>query len=304
LSSSFNKMAALFFQLVVAFALFGMVVVGFMPTARSSTRFAGKLMMADLSSLEAKIAARAEAKNAKVEKKVEKKVVEKKAAPAPSKTATVTTARKTSPVVAVTKKVSKNEVFAPLSPKEVKVVAPVQSVAAPSIPTFKSKNAPVAQKVVSVAPTAPDGPLSSTDALVGVGLGLAPFLLLPGLLLKGINKAKPLPVEAPSTPKVSVFDAPLLEGAKEGIAELFSGAKTEELELSRKGLALSAAGFATAAAFTAALFAGAGGPGPEKGPASAPAAASSGFSFSFGDSAVKVDDSAKKVKKHSLPWNY
>lgn len=292
-------MAALFFQLVIAFAMLGMVV-GFMPTSiRSSTRFAGKLMMTDVSSLEAKLAAKMEAKAVsaakvvKVEKKVESKVAGKKASPAP-KTATATV-KKTSPVVTATKKPM--EVFAPLSPKEVKVEA-VKTVAVPSVPTYKSKSAPVAQKVVSVAPTAPDGPLSSTDALTGVGLGLAPFLLLPGLLLQGIKKAKPLPVEAPPAPKTSVFDAPLLDGAKEGIAELFSGAKTEELELSRKGLALSAAGFATAAALTAALVIGAGGPGPEKGPAPA---ASSGFSFgSFGSSAVKVDDSAKKVRTKAL----
>ena len=290
-------MAALFFQLVVAFVMLGMVV-GFMPTSiRPSSRFAGKLMMADLSSLEAKIAAKenakaASAKAVKVEKKVEKKVVEKKAAPAPKTTTVTASSKKTAPVVAVTKKVSKNEVFAPLSPKEVKTVAPAPAkvVAVPSFPAFVSKSAPVAQKVVSSSPVAPEGSLSSSDALVGVGLGLAPFLLLPGLLLKGINKPKPLPVEAPSAPKVSVFDAPLLDGAKQGIAELLSGAKTEELELSRKGLALSAAGFATAAAFTAALFA-TSGQSPEKGPA---AVATPGFSF--GTPAVKVDDSAKKVR--------
>ena len=96
-------MAALFFQLVIAFAMLGMVV-GFMPTSiRSSTRFAGKLMMTDVNSLEAKLAAKMEAKAVsaakvvKVEKKVESKVAEKKASPAP-KTATATV-KKTSPVV-------------------------------------------------------------------------------------------------------------------------------------------------------------------------------------------------------------
>jgi len=56
---------------------------------------------------------------------------------------------------------------------------------------------------------------------------------------------------------VSVFDAPILEGAKQGIAELLSGEKTEELELSRKGLLLSGAGFATAAGLFAVLVSGA-----------------------------------------------
>ena len=290
------------------------MVVGFVPTGvRSSSRFASKLMMKEEKTLSledklaAKAAARMEAANkgkttATVEKKVEKKVESKKASTtvkaSPAKVAAAPKAaapKATAPAV----KQQKLEVFKELDIKEkpapVKAAAAPVKVAATAVTATKvvqkaSPVAPVTQKVVSVAPTAPPsavGALSTPEALAGVGLGLAPYLLLPGLLLGGIKKAKPLPVEDVKPAKAQVYDAPLAEGAKQGISELLSGAKTEELELSRKGLTLSAAGFAASAVLFGALLLGGGGSGERGVPAEKAAVVKS----------VSADKAAENAKR-------
>merc|ERR1711988_797759 len=79
--------------------------------------------------------------------------------------------------------------------------------------------------VVSVPPTPAPGALSGSDYALGVGLGVAPLIVIPALIISaitsGIKKPKPLPTPPP--PKVKPFDKPLSESASEGIADLFSG---------------------------------------------------------------------------------
>ncbi len=121
------------------------------------------------------------------------------------------------------------------------------------LPKFESK--------VAVSPSAssvPSGP-GSNDALVGISLGLVPFVLIPVALLnvaQGLIK-KPKAIKEPASGKkvIKTFNKPLDVGAKEGIDELLSGKVTEDLELTRKGIKLSLAGFSSAAAGVAILFA-------------------------------------------------
>lgn len=126
----------------------------------------------------------------------------------------------------------------------VKVVAPV---------------APKVEKIIQVPATPPPSAVaSSTDVILGIGLGLAPYLAIPIILFNAaknlFKKPKPLPVVEVPKPKVSPYSKSLGEGLKEGFDELFSGKSTPDLELTRKGIKLSIGGFTVAALFTGVLF--------------------------------------------------
>ena len=116
--------------------------------------------------------------------------------------------------------------------------------------------APVVKQVIAVDPS-PPMELSVPEVAAGLGLGLAPYLLIPVLLLnaaKGLIKpAKPLPVPVEPTTTVGAYTKSLQEGLNEGIKELFSE-NTADTELTKKGIKLSAAGFATSIAFAGILF--------------------------------------------------
>lgn len=190
----------MFVQLVVAVVLCSSVVQGFAPAGlRPSARFGSALRMSADTDLEAKL--KAKSLEQTLGKKVEKKVAEKKV-----------TEKKVAEKKVAEKKVEK-KVAAP-SKAIAPAAQPKKLVKEPKLEVFKEielkpkpeKQAPVAvakkqqqtQKgVVSVAPAAPESALSSGDALAGVGLGVAPYLLLPAVFLNGLlKKAKPLPVPA------------------------------------------------------------------------------------------------------------
>ncbi|KAJ1429874.1 hypothetical protein B484DRAFT_56177, partial [Ochromonadaceae sp. CCMP2298] len=169
----------------------------------------------------------------------------KKSAPAPSPTSAP--AKYTAPLVAKAPAAPVKVASAPVK-TEVKYTAPVKVTAAP-----------VAVK--SVEPSAPAG---SEVVPLGVGLGLAPYLLIPLLAfpaLKGLLKPpKPLPVVVKKVPKVAPYSKSLAEGLKEGLADLQSGKSTPDLDLTRKSIKLSLGGFGIAAVLAGALVATSPGP--------------------------------------------
>ena len=117
--------------------------------------------------------------------------------------------------------------------------------------------APVVQQVIAVSPSPPATAMSGGEFAAGLGLGLAPYLLIPVLALnsvKGLIKpAKPLPVPVAPTTTVGAYTKSLQDGLNEGIKELFSE-QNADTDLTKKGIKLSAAGFASAIALTAVLF--------------------------------------------------
>ena len=100
--------------------------------------------------------------------------------------------------------------------------------------------------------------LSGGEFVIGLGLGLVPYLLIPVLALsavKGLVKpARPLPVPVEPTTTVGAYTKSLREGLNEGVKELFS-VQNAETDLTKKGIKLSAAGFGSAIVLTAVLFA-------------------------------------------------
>jgi len=89
----------------------------------------------------------------------------------------------------------------------------------------------------------------------GIAIGSAPYLVIALLAAGAVGGfKKPKPISGPKITK-GAFTKPINVGAKEGIDELLSGKVTEELELSRKGIKLSLAGFGAAAAGAALLIA-------------------------------------------------
>ena len=134
------------------------------------------------------------------------------------------------------------------------VAAPVTTVAAP----IATVEAPVVKQVILVDPTTPASGLSGLEFAAGVGLGVAPYALIPVLALsavKGLIKPpKPLPVVIEPTTTAGAYTKSLKEGLNEGIRELFSD-KTADTELTKKGIKLSAGGFAVAIALSAVLYA-------------------------------------------------
>jgi hypothetical protein len=198
--------------------------------------------------------------DAKAESKVAVKSVAVKSAPSK---ATAPAARKVSsytPVTKIIKEPAATKKFAEVIPPTPRTPPkPEESrqfkIEFPSIPL------PKFEFKVAVSPSAPSVPSvpGPNDALVGISLGLVPFVLIPVALLnvaQGLIK-KPKAIKEPASGKkvIKTFNKPLDVGAKEGIDELLSGKVTEDLELTRKGIKLSLAGFSTAAAGVAVLFA-------------------------------------------------
>jgi len=126
--------------------------------------------------------------------------------------------------------------------------------AAPVKEAVPSKPAVVATppSVIAVPPT-PASSLPSFEFIAGLGLGLAPYIVVPVLAfnaLKGLVKEpKPLPVVEVKPPKVNPYSKPIAEGLKEGVEELISGKQ------SRRGILFSLAGFGSAAVLAGALIA-------------------------------------------------
>jgi len=134
------------------------------------------------------------------------------------------------------------------------------SVAVPVKEAVPTKPAVVASPppVIAVPPTSASS-LPSFEFIAGLGLGLAPYIVVPVLAfnaLKGLVKEpKPLPVVEVKPPKVNPYSKPIAEGLKEGVEELISGKQ------SRRGILFSLAGFGSAAVLAGALIATA--PAPE-----------------------------------------
>lgn len=119
------------------------------------------------------------------------------------------------------------------------------------------KAAPVKPQALKVVSTQPS--LSGGEYAAGIGLGLAPFLLIPVVLFNAAKKLvvapKPLPETPVVQPKVATYTKPIGDGAKEGFSELLSNKQDEELQLTRKGVKLVIGSLAVAGGLTAALFA-------------------------------------------------
>ena len=134
------------------------------------------------------------------------------------------------------------------------------SVAVPVKEAVPTKPAVVASPppVIAIPPTSASS-LPSFEFIAGLGLGLAPYIVVPVLAfnaLKGLVKEpKPLPVVEVKPPKVNPYSKPIAEGLKEGVEELISGKQ------SRRGILFSLAGFGSAAVLAGALIATA--PAPE-----------------------------------------
>ena len=218
-----------------------------------------------------------------------KKLLEKKEA---AKIVAPSTGKETKKVeskvvpVPTPKPVVKVAPVAPAAPAPAKVVAPAAPVKVAPVPAKTVETvkvvAPVqkVEKIIEVPSTPPPSAVaSSTDVILGIGLGLAPYIAIPIILfnsLKGLlKKPKPLPVVEPPKPKVPPYAKSLGEGLKEGIEELLSGKSTPELDLTRKGIKLSVGGFSVAALFTGLLLVLNGGNSEQKpvAPTSAPPAA-------------------------------
>ena len=144
--------------------------------------------------------------------------------------------------------VSKAQTFTVVEAKKQTTTVPVAKVAQTAAPVVQTKT------IVSTAPAT-----STADYFTGITLGVAPYLLIPVLAfnaVKGlIRKPKPLPKVETKPPRRMPYTKPLSEGAKEGIDELLSGKSSPELELTRKGIKLSASAFAVAGTLTGVLFA-------------------------------------------------
>lgn len=167
----------------------------------------------------------------------------------------------------------------PPAPKKVET-APVKAAAPVKVvPPAPKKAEPVAAAPVKVVtpsytPSATTE-LSGGEVAAGVGLGLAPYLLIPVVLASGVKGLlkKPAktkkevlgmdaiakgglrrnPAEGDAVlPRSKQFDKPLSEGAKEGIAELLSGNADQG---SKNGLKLIAGSFGLSAVGLVALFA-------------------------------------------------
>jgi hypothetical protein len=115
----------------------------------------------------------------------------------------------------------------------------------------------VAKEVKTIISVDPSVPLSVPEVIVGVGLGIAPFLILPVLAFnaaKGLVKPpRPLPVPAEPTTTVGAYTKSLGEGLSEGFKELFTE-NNADTDLTKKGIFLSLGGFTLSAIFGGVLF--------------------------------------------------
>lgn len=193
---------------------------------------------------------------------LERKLLEKGKAVAPASVPTQTpkTANKVAEVKATANKVVEKKVE---KKEEKKIEKPVEKkVEAAKVAPAVQRIVPVQQQAKTTTtviqqPTTPSD-VSALDYFVGISLGVAPYLLLPVVAfnaVKGLfSKPKPLPKPDVKPPKRVPYSKPLGEGVKEGIDELLSGKVTPDLELTRKGIKLSASAFAIAGVLTGALF--------------------------------------------------
>ena len=175
---------------------------------------------------------------------------------------------------------TKNEPTIEKSPKVAALAKPVVAAPAKPVVAAKTKDAAIASSsvvvpvkeavptkpavvaspppVIAIPPTSASS-LPSFEFIAGLGLGLAPYIVVPVLAfnaLKGLVKEpKPLPVVEVKPPKVNPYSKPIAEGLKEGVEELISGKQ------SRRGILFSLAGFGSAAVLAGALIATA--PAPE-----------------------------------------
>jgi hypothetical protein len=110
--------------------------------------------------------------------------------------------------------------------------------------------------IISVDPT-PSVPLSTPELIGGIGLGIAPFLILPVLAFnaaKGlIEPPRPLPVPAERIDTVGAYTKSLGDGLSEGFKELFEE-NNADTDLTKKGILLSLGGFTFSAVFGGILF--------------------------------------------------
>jgi len=227
-------------RLILSLSLMFLCLIG------SSFRLAAELSVEE--KLQQKLEAKAAKKAASVKAKTETKKVEKK--------------------VEVSKKVkvSKPE-------KAVQAPAPIKASKTYTLPKADVKAAPVAkivapveikkvEPVIAAAPvtktvTSTSVPVEANAITTGIALGSAPYLLIALVAASAAGGLLKKPKTVITGPKVTkgAFTKPINVGAKEGIDELLSGKVTEELELSRKGIKLSLAGFGAAAAGAALLLA-------------------------------------------------
>lgn len=186
------------------------------------------------------------------------KAIDSKAALAPAKITAVTA----NPAVTQDKGffsfLSRPADLAPVGVTNTVKLAPVMQKAAPAV----QKAAPVVQKAISVAPSSP-ATLGTNDIAAGLGLGFAPFVIIPAILFSSlkslIKPAKPLPVPVAAKVTKGAYIKSFAEGSKEGLKEFFSGGNTPENELAQKTLKLSGAGFGSAVLLSAILLTTSGG---------------------------------------------
>lgn len=229
-------------------------MTAFQSTLTSKTRTFSRLSMNNdqLALLEKKLLERKAAAN-------EQAVEVKSAAPA------TTTTNKKTVIVSQPKKDTSTITAKVASTAQQKTVIINPTDVKSKVSTATSTVVTPQQKPVASAATVTTTPasLSTGDFVAGVGLGLLPYLLIPAILLNAVKgflgtlkKPKPLPVvqAPPVKAKSAPYTKSLGEGAKEGLSELLSGKKTEELELTRKAFKLSAAAFGMSAVLGAVIF--------------------------------------------------
>jgi hypothetical protein len=115
----------------------------------------------------------------------------------------------------------------------------------------------VAKEVKTIISVDPSVPLSVPEVIVGVGLGIAPFLILPVLAFNAakslVKPPRPLPVPVEPTTTVGAYTKSLGEGLSEGFKELFTESNADT-DLTKKGIFLSLGGFTLSAIFGGVLF--------------------------------------------------
>lgn len=230
---------------------------------------------------------------AQLTKKLSQKVVEKASSPSvqeekkieePAVVAAPTTTTPTS--------VSSAKVATKAAPAKTEVEKKVEQAAKTVItkPAVQGKTqtaTTTAVKVVVAQPAQPSDSLSTVEYLQGIGLGAAPFLIIPvllfnafsgtikkvgGILQKTSNKPDSVtkvsakvaaePVK-PVKKVVETYNKPLLEGAKEGINDLVSGKVSADLQETRRALKYAGGAFAASIVFGGLLLTVGGGEGAE-----------------------------------------
>eukprot|EP01039_Chlorochromonas_danica_P000511 gene511-550_t len=230
------------FCLIVLFCVLN-VAFGWMMTKAGQSYGMSKIFMSvndDFAALEKKLASRLA-------------TPEVTSAPEVKKTVTTTKSFLPTPHSTTTKPVAEKVVAKPVT-----AAKPAVNVATNKVVSVPTKVASTKTETVTKTTVAPPTATAASagDFIAGIGLGLAPFVLIPVVAFnfakKLVSQAKPLPgaVEAGKAPKVKPYSKSLKEGAKEGIEELLSTKSTTELNLSRKGAKIAIGSFTLAALLT------------------------------------------------------